>query len=110
MENVRSAAVEIQGPAAQLRGASYQGIEKQLDLGQKSLDAVLKDRKKVGAWLGRRDAPDLKHGEAFEAHGAMLRQFQAWLKEKDPSFGGLVRVQNKRQEFLWVHPQFEAEY
>ena len=23
---------------------------------------------------------------------------------------GLVRVQNKRQEFLWVHPQFEREY
>ena len=23
-----------------------------------------------------------------------MRQIQAWLKEKDPSFGGLVRVQN----------------
>lgn len=23
---------------------------------------------------------------------------------------GLVRVQNKRQEFLWAHPQFEQEY
>jgi len=41
---------------------------------------------------------------------AVLRQLQAWLKEKDPSFGGLVRVQNKRQEFLWVHPRFEGEY
>lgn len=27
-----------------------------------------------------------------------------------PSFGGLVHVRNKRQEFLWVHPQFEGEY
>jgi hypothetical protein len=40
----------------------------------------------------------------------VLRQLQVWLKEKDPGFGGLVRVQNKRQEFLWVHPQFEKEY
>jgi len=40
----------------------------------------------------------------------VLRQLHAWLKEKDPSFGKLVRVQNKRQEFLWVHPQFEKEY
>ncbi len=37
-----------------------------------------------------------------------LRQLHAWLK--DPGLGGLVRVQNKRQEFLWVHPQFEEEY
>jgi len=35
---------------------------------------------------------------------------EQWLKEKDPSFGGLVRVQNKPQEFLWVHPRFEQEY
>ena len=41
---------------------------------------------------------------------AILRQLQTWLKEKDPGFGGLVRVTNKRQEFLWVHPQFEGEY
>jgi internalin A len=42
----------------------------------------------------------------------MLREFQALLKANDPSssFGGLVRVRNKRQEFLWVHEQFEAEY
>jgi hypothetical protein len=90
--------------------AAYKGIEKQLDLGQKSLDAVLKGGEEAGAWLGRKDAPDLEYGEAIEAHGAMLRQLQAWLKEKDPGFGGLVRVQNKRQEFLWVHPQFEKEY
>ena len=90
--------------------ADYKGIEKQLDLGQKSLDAVLKGGEKAGAWLGRDDAPDLEQGDAVRAQGAVLRQLQAWLKEKDPGFGGLVRVQNKRQEFLWVHPQFEKEY
>lgn len=90
--------------------AAYKGLEKELDLGQKSLDSVLKGGAKSGAWLGRSDAPDLERGEAIRAQGAVLRQLQAWLKEKDPSFGGLVRVQNKRQEFLWVHPQFEKEY
>jgi hypothetical protein len=90
--------------------ATYKGIEKQLDLGQKSLDAVLKGGEKAGAWLGRGDAPDLEHSEAIEARGSVLRQLQSWLKDKDPGFGGLVRVQNKRQEFLWVHPQFEGEY
>ncbi len=93
-----------------LDDATYKGIEKQLDLGQKSLDAVLKGGERAGAWLGRSDAPDLERGVAIEGRGSELRQLQSWLKEKDPSFGGLVRVQNKRQEFLWVHPQFETEY
>ncbi|MCL4202325.1 MAG: hypothetical protein KJ000_07505 [Pirellulaceae bacterium] len=52
----------------------------------------------------------MEQDAAIEAHGAVSRQIQAWLKEKDPGFGSLVRVQNKRQEFLWVHPQFESEY
>lgn len=90
--------------------AVYRGIEKQLDLGQKSLESVLKGSEKVGEWLGRSDGPDVERGAAIEARGAVLRQIQAWLKEKDPGFGGLVRVQNKRQEFLWVHPQFEDQY
>ena len=60
--------------------------------------------------MGRGDAPDLGQGEAIRAQGAVLRQLHAWVKKEDPSFGGLVRVQNKRQEFLWVHPQFEKEY
>lgn len=29
----------------------------------------------------------------------MLRKLHALLKGKDPGFGGLVRVMNKRQEF-----------
>jgi hypothetical protein len=28
----------------------------------------------------------------------------------NPGFGGLVRVMNKRQEFLWVHERFAGEY
>jgi hypothetical protein len=94
-----------------MEDAAYKGLEKELDLGQKSLDSVIKGSEKSAAWLGRSDAPDLEHGEeAIRAQGAVLRQLHAWLKEKDPSFGGLVRVQNKRLEFLWVHPQFKTQY
>lgn len=89
---------------------AYKGIEKQLELGQKSADSILKGGAEVGGWLGRDDALDLEQGDAIRARGAVLRQLHAWLKDEDASFGGLIRVQNKRQEFLWVHPQFEKEY
>jgi Leucine-rich repeat (LRR) protein len=93
-----------------LDDAAYKGLEKEMELGQESLDSVLKGGETSVAWLGRNDATDLERGEAIRAQGAVLRQLHAWLKEKDPSFGGQVRVQNKQQEFLWVHPRFEKEY
>ncbi|HTV33182.1 MAG TPA: hypothetical protein VME69_08770 [Methylocella sp.] len=64
----------------------------------------------VEDWAGKSDAPRLEEGEAIRANGAALRQLHAWLKQKDPSFGGLVRVQNRRAEFLWVHQKFVPEY
>jgi GTPase SAR1 family protein len=90
--------------------AVYKGIEKQLDLGEKSVDSLLEGAEQVGGWIATGDGPELQDQGAMRAQGAVLRQVHAWLQEKDPSFGGLVRVQNKRQEFLWVHPQFEKEY
>jgi len=52
----------------------------------------------------------LARGEAIRAQGWILRELHALLKEKDPSFGGLVRVQKQGREFLWVHPDFVKEY
>ena len=52
----------------------------------------------------------LEHGVALRAENATLRELHALLKAKDPGFGGLVRVMNKRQEFLWVHERFAGEY
>jgi hypothetical protein len=89
---------------------TYKGIEKELGLAEKCVDSVLKAGDEAGPWLAKDDGPDVEQGQAREARGGVLRQLQVWLKEKDPSFGGLVRVQNKRHEFLWVHPQFETEY
>jgi hypothetical protein len=89
---------------------TYKGIEEQLDLGQKSLESVVKTSDLATTWQSKADKTKLEHGEAIRAEGAMLRSLHALLKEKDPSFGGLIQVQNKRREFLWVHPQFVNEY
>jgi internalin A len=102
--------VAAAGTKLELDDTAFKSIEKQLEFGQKSLESALKGGEKVEDWASEGDAPRLEEGDAIHAHGAVLRQLHAWLKEKDPGFGGLVRVQNRRQEFLWVHPKFETEY
>jgi len=37
-------------------------------------------------------------------------ELHALLKAKCPGYGGLVRVMNKRKEFLWVQEKFVGEY
>ncbi|TVQ58623.1 MAG: hypothetical protein EA366_06380 [Spirulina sp. DLM2.Bin59] len=93
-----------------LDDATYRGIQQELDLGQKSLDFGIKSSNLAMDRQTQRDSPQFEQGEAIRAQGSMLRELHTMLKEKDPGFGGLVRVQNKRREFLWVHPQFAKEY
>ena len=89
---------------------AYKAIEEQLDFGQKTIEAVMGGGEKVGGWLDSGEESDLEHGTGIRAEGSVLRELHALLREKDPGFGGLVRVQNKRQEFLWVHEQYASEY
>ena len=89
---------------------AYKAIEEQLDFSKSVIDATISEGTKVGEWMGAADATTLERSEAIRAQGATLRELHALLKAKDPSFGGLVRVMNKRQEFLWVHERFAAEY
>ena len=93
-----------------LDDATYKGIQEELDLGQKSLEFGIKSSDIAADWQTKRDSAEFQEGDAISAQGAMLRELHGFLKEKDPSFGGLVQVQNKRREFLWVHPQFVDEY
>jgi Leucine-rich repeat (LRR) protein len=93
-----------------LDDATFDRIEDQLDLGQKSVESLLEGGEKLGEWLSEDDKAEGQAGGVIRAEGGALRQLHAWLKEKDSTFGGLVRVQNKRQEFVWVHPLFESEY
>jgi hypothetical protein len=37
-------------------------------------------------------------------------ELHALLKKVDPSLGGLKRVQNRRREYLWVHPDYAKLY
>lgn len=93
-----------------LDDSTYKGIQEELDLGQKSLQFGIKSSDITVDWQTKRDSAEFEQGDAIRAQGAMLRELHGFLKEKDPSFGGLVQVQNKRREFLWVHPQFVDEY
>ena len=88
---------------------TYKGIEEQLDLGQKTIESTLKGSDMALAGKSKSESSFLS-GDAIRAQGSILRELHTFLKEKDPSFGGLVRVQNKRREFLWVDPQFIDEY
>ncbi len=89
---------------------AFERFEEELDFGQKCIEATSEGEEKIEDWLKGKDPSGLEHGEAIRAQGSVLRELQALLKEKDPGFGGLERVTNKRQEFLWVHPQFVGEY
>ena len=89
---------------------TYKGIEKGLDFGKALFGAALKGGGALADVSGDDIISDAEHGEAIQEQNAMLRELHALLKERDPGFGGLARVQNKRREFLWVHPQFKDEY
>ena len=90
--------------------AAFKEIEDQLDFGKECLEATVEGGEKASDWLGHDNSPKLEHGEAVHAQGAILRELHALVKKQDPGFGGLVRVRSKRQEFLWVHQQFEDDY
>lgn len=92
--------------------AAFDAIENQLNFGKTCAESFLDAGQQVGNWLSSDDATELESGRAVLAQGAMLRELHMLLKHKDKanSCGGLVKVQNKRREFLWVHPQFVGEY
>jgi len=94
----------------------YKDKGEALTFGKATIDALIGEGTKLGEWIGAADSAALEpdktkpEWEATRAQGAILRELHALLKAKDPGFGGLVRVMNKRQEFLWVHEKFAGEY
>lgn len=89
---------------------AYKAIENELNAGQKTLDAMVKVGQKAVERMRLNDTPDWEERGTIRAEGGTLRALQVLLQKKDPTFGGLVRVQNKQREFLWVHSQFVGEY
>jgi len=88
----------------------YKTIENQLDFGKDCAEAMLTVSEKTADWFAETHGLQSEYTRGTRAHGGVLRDFQTWLKKEDPSFGDLRRVLNKRQEFLWVHRDFEKEY
>ncbi|WP_287130992.1 COR domain-containing protein [Candidatus Cyanaurora vandensis] len=99
--------------------------KQQLEFSEKSTKALLDVGGQAGEWLGHDDRPGLsgertmefetpeyqrQFGQPTPTYGGMLRELEHLLRTKDPGFGGLVRVQNNRREFLWIHPNYEKEY
>lgn len=93
----------------------YKAIENELDFGKECIDALITESEEISKLLvddSLEGSATLVQEKSIQAHGATLREFHSLLKKLDPNekYGGLVKVMNKRQEFLWVHPQFEKEY
>jgi len=89
---------------------AYKAIENELDFGKDVIDGVLSGTEKTEIFVDAGDSVDLTRGTGIRAENGALRELHALLKAKDPGFGGLVRVLNKRNEFLWVHEKFAGEY
>ena len=90
--------------------AAYKALEKQLDFGKECAKAMLEATGKTVESLAEKEDLEADRTGAIRAQGGVLREFQTWLKQKDPGFGDLRKVLNKRQEFLWVHRNYEGEY
>ncbi|MFZ5820007.1 MAG: COR domain-containing protein [Chloroflexota bacterium] len=89
---------------------AFKTLENQLSLGKSVIDFLSGEGTKLGEVMGAADTSTLERGVGLRAENATLRELHAMLKAKDPGFGGLVRVLNKRNEFLWVHERFAGEY
>ncbi len=109
-----SLTLPIAAPAVKLAAdaATYSAIEDQLKFGKECASSFLKAGDNIGEWLNSGEDSGLNAGQLHLAEGAELRELHGLLKDLDPknAFGGLARVQNKRREFLWIHPQFKSEY
>jgi hypothetical protein len=93
-----------------VNNAATEALQNQIGLGKDVIDAIADEATAINEFVDKADTTRLERGVAIRAEDAVLRELQALLKAKDPGFGGLVRVMNKRQEFLWVHEQFTKEY
>ena len=90
----------------------FEAIEGELNFGRSVAQSLGKSTEMLADWITGSDDTELESTRVIMAQGSMLRELHGLLKAKDPNgkFGGLERVQNKRREFLWVHPQFVSEY
>ena len=96
---------------------TFKAINEELDFGVKSADSLLTRGTSIETWLIEDSESGLGFGlekkqKISIAHGVSLRELHTLIKKIDPSkkFGNLIRVRNKRHQFLWVHESFADRY
>jgi len=93
-----------------MNNPALEDLQNQFGLGKDVIDVIAGEGAALNEFSNVIDSGSLERGVGSRAENSTLRELHALLKAKDPSFGGLVRVMNKRQEFLWVHERFAGEY
>ncbi len=89
---------------------AFKTLEDQIGLGKDVIEAIVGEGTAIKEFMGAERSANIEHGVAVRAENATLRELHSLLKAEDAGFGGLVRVMNKHQEFLWVHEKFATEY
>lgn len=90
--------------------AATKALQAQIGLGKDVFDAMIVEVLALNELSSVINSADIERGVGSRAENATLRELHTLLKAKDPGFGGLIRVLNKRNEFLWVHEKFAGEY
>ncbi|MBF0380416.1 MAG: leucine-rich repeat domain-containing protein [Magnetococcales bacterium] len=88
----------------------FAAIDEELNFAEKTTSSMITGGQIMadGFATDRVGLPDRE--KRVMAAGSVLSELHGILKKQDAKFGGLVRVENKRGEFLWVHEDFVAEY
>ena len=108
--------VAASGAKLFLSDIDYKQIGKQLEFNKTLISSLVSGGNTIGSLMSAGDSAESQFDHRGEggtrADGSLLRQLHSFLAQQDPNkeFGGLVKVQNKRREFLWVHKQFVDEY
>jgi hypothetical protein len=101
--------VSVAGLQLGLDDKEWKAIGEQLVLTEKSLSGLAD----LGTRLDVDGPPPIVDGgkdvEPTYADGSVWRTLHGFLREKDPSFGGLEKVRD-RNRYLWVHPRFSGQY
>ena len=108
--------VAASGAKLFLSDSDYTQIGKQLEFNKTLISSLVSGGNTIGSLMSAGDSAesqfDVRGEGSTRADGSLLRQLHSFLEQQDPNkeFGGLIRVQNKRREFLWVHKQYVDEY
>jgi Leucine-rich repeat (LRR) protein len=93
-----------------LSDTRWKSLNEQLQLAEASINALAELGADVHAPRDAgQDTVAAATADESTAAGSVLRSLHAFLREEDPTFGGLERVRD-RNRYRWVHPRFIELY